>query len=170
VRQGFRDQEMTDQEIVDRVRQLADSLLSAEGFELVDVSFRREARGWVLRLYADKEGGITLDDCAEISREIGRNLDVEDFIVTPYMLEVSSPGLTRSLRGERDFMKYRDRLAKVTTREPIGNRSHWRGRIRGVEGDQVEIEVEGELLRIALSNVAKANLELDPFEGSKPHR
>ena len=94
---------------------LADPILSSEGFELVEIEFRREARGWVLRLYVDKEGGITLDDCAQISQEIGRNLDVEDFIMTPYILEVSSPGLTRSLKTEKDFMKYRDRLVKVTT-------------------------------------------------------
>ncbi len=161
---------MTQQEIIDRVRQLAEPLLAEDGFELVEVEFRREARGWVLRLYVDKEGGITLDDCAGISREVGRNLDVEDFIFNPYTLEVSSPGLTRSLRNERDFMKHQNRLVKVVTREPIGNRRKWKGRIRGVEGDRVEIEVDGELFQIPLSNVAKANLEMDLPEGSRPRR
>lgn len=161
---------MTREEIVDRVRQLADSLLTQGGLELVEVEFRREARGWVLRLYVDKEGGITVDDCAEVSREMGRILDVEDFISDPYMLEVSSPGLTRFLRNERDFMKYLNRRVKVTTREPIGNRRQWKGRIRGVEGDRVELEVDGELFQIPLSNVAKANLEMELDKGFGPHR
>jgi ribosome maturation factor RimP len=160
----------TAQEITDRVRQLAASLLTADGFELVEVEFRREPRGWVLRLYVDKEGGITLDDCTQISREIGRNLDVEDIILSPYHLEVSSPGLTRSLKSEKDFVKYQNRLIKVTTRQAIGNRRQWRGRIQGVEGDQIQIEVDGELLQIPLSNVAKANLEIDPNDRSKPRR
>jgi len=153
---------MTPQEIMDRVHQLADPLLTSEGFELVEVVFRREARGWVLRFYVDKEGGITLDDCARISQEIGRNLDVEDFILTPYILEVSSPGLTRSLKSEKDFRRYENRWVKVTAREPIGNRRQWKGRIRGVEEDQVQIEVDGEIFRIPLSKVARANLEIDP--------
>ena len=152
------------------MRQLADSLLNPDGFELVEVEFRREPRGWVLRLYVDKEEGITLEDCAQISREMGRNLDVEDFILSPYHLEVSSPGLTRSLKSEKDFVKYQNRWVKVTTRQAIGNRRQWRGRIQGIEGDQIRIEVEGELLQIPLSNVAKANLEIDPFSRSKPRR
>ena len=161
---------MTREEIVDRVRQLADPLLTQGGLDLVEVEFRREARGWVLRLYVDKEGGITVDDCAEVSREMGRILDVEDFVSNSYTLEVSSPGLTRSLRNERDFMKYRNRRVKVTTREPIGNRRRWKGRIRGVEGDRIELEVDGELFQIPLSNVVKANLEMELDEGFGPHR
>lgn len=162
--------EMTREEIIDRVRQVADPLLAHEALELVEVEFRREARGWVLRLYVDKEGGITVDDCAEVSREMGRALDVEDFISNPYTLEVSSPGLTRSLRNEGDFIKYRNRRVKVTTREPVGNRRQWKGRIRGVEGDRIELEVDGELFQIPLSNVAKANLEMELDEGLGPRR
>ena len=134
---------MEPQEVIERVHRLVGPVLLSEGFELVEVEYRREARGWVLRLYVDKEGGITLDDCAQISREIGRNLDVEDFIMTPYILEVSSPGLTRSLKTEKDFMKYRDHLVKVTTNQPIENRRQFKGRLRGVEEGQIQIEVDG---------------------------
>ena len=80
---------------------MADPILSNEGMELVEIEYRREARGWVLRLYIDKEGGVTLDDCTRISQEVGRSLDVEDFILIPYTLEVSSPGLTRPLKTKR---------------------------------------------------------------------
>ena len=161
---------MVPEEIIGHVRRLADPILSDEGFELVQVEYRREPRGWGLRLYVDKEGGITLDDCARISQEIGRNLDVEDFILVPYTLEVSSPGLTRSLRSEKDFMKYRDRLVKVTTTQPIGNRRQFKGRLRGILGSQVQIEMDGEVFQIPFSDIAKAHLEIDPFEGSNPHR
>ena len=152
---------MIEEEIVNRVQLLAEPVLTPEGFELVEVVFRREARGWVLRLYVDKEGGITVDDCMRISQEIGRNLDVEDFISPSYVLEVSSPGLTRSLRTEKDFRKYQGRLVRITTRAPIGNRKHWKGRIRSVGRDQVGIEAEGEFFWISLSNIAKAVLEIE---------
>jgi len=152
---------MTSEEIVDHVRRLVDPIFSDAGIELVEVEYRREARGWVLRLYVDREGGITLEDCARISREIGRSLDVEDFIMAPYNLEVSSPGLTRSLKSEKDFMKYQDRLVKVTTTQPIGNRRQFKGRLRGVLGNQVQVEMDGEVVQIPLSDIAKAHLEVE---------
>ena len=148
-------------EIVDRVRAIADPIISDEGMELVDVEYRRESRGWVLRLYLDKEGGVTLDDCTRISQEVGRSLDVEDFIQIPYALEVSSPGLSRPLKSEKDFMKYRHSLIKVKTLDPIQNRRQFKGRLLGVSANQIEMEVEGEIFEIPLSNMAKANLEVD---------
>src|SRR4030066_246181 len=99
---------MMEREIVDRLRAMAEPILLGERMELVDIEYRRESKGWVLRLYIDKEGGVTLDDCTRISQEVGRSLDVEDFISTPYTLEVSSPGLARPLKKEKDFMKYRN--------------------------------------------------------------
>jgi len=161
---------MIAQEIIEHVRELADPILTAEGFELVEIEFRREARGWVLRLYVDKEGGITVDNCAWVSQEIGRSLDVEEVISTPYTLEVSSPGLTRFLKQEKDFVKYRDRWVKLTTNEPIGNQRQFKGRLRGIEGNEIRIEVNGEILRIPLGTILKARLEMDPFDSSMPRR
>ncbi|HUL36358.1 MAG TPA: ribosome maturation factor RimP, partial [Thermodesulfobacteriota bacterium] len=117
---------MVSEEIADRVRAMAGPVLFDEGIELVDVEYRRESRGWVLRLYLDKKGGVTLDDCTRISQEVGRSLDVEDLIQTPYTLEVSSPGLTRRLRTEKDFMKHQGGLIKVRTIQPIGNRRQFK--------------------------------------------
>ena len=151
-----------DKEIVERVRAIADRIVSSEGMELVDVEYRRESRGWVLRLYLDKEGGITLDDCTRISQEVGRSLDVENFIQIPYTLEVSSPGLSRPLKTEKDFMKYRHSLIKVKTLDPIQNRRQFKGRLLGVSANQIEMEVEDGIFQIPLSNVVKANLEVDP--------
>jgi len=161
---------MTEREIVDRVRTMIHPIVSNAGMEVVDVEYRREARGWVLRLILDKEGGVTLDDCTRVSQEMGRSLDVEDVIQTPYTLEVSSPGLTRPLKTEKDFMKYRNRLIKVKTVDPIQNRRQFRGKLLGGSENGIEIEVEGGILQIPLSNVAKATLEIDQDVLRKEHR
>jgi ribosome maturation factor RimP len=148
-------------EIVDRVSAIADPILSNEGMELVEIEYRRESKGWVLRLYIDKEGGVTLDDCTRISQEVGRSLDVEDFISTPYTLEVSSPGLARPLKKEKDFMKYRNHMIKVKTIDPIENRRQFKGKLLGIIENRIEIAMDGGVFQILLSNVAKANLEID---------
>lgn len=146
---------------MDRIRVIADPILSNEGMELVEIEYRRESKGWVLRLYIDKAGGVTLDDCTRISQEVGRSLDVEDFISTPYTLEISSPGLPRPLKKEKDFMKYRNQMIKVKTFDPIENRRQFKGKLLGISEDRIEIEMDGGVFQIPLSNVAKANLEID---------
>jgi ribosome maturation factor RimP len=152
---------MVTKEIVDRVHRIADPIVIHRGMELLEVEYRREARGWVLRLYIDKEGGITLDDCSQISHEVGRGLDVEDFILTPYTLEVSSPGLARPLMSERDFIKYRNRTIKLRTIDPINHRRRFKGRLLGCSNSQIELEVEEGVVQIPLAQIAKANLEIE---------
>ena len=146
---------------MERVQTIIDPILSQEGLELVDIEYRRESKAWVLRLYLDKEGGITLDDCTRISREVGRNLDIEDFIQIPYTLEVSSPGLTRSLKTKKDFIKNFHRLIKVKTFDPIDNRRNFKGKLLGISENKIEIESDRGIFEIPLTNVAKANLEID---------
>ena len=140
---------------------MIDPILFQEGLELADIEYRRESKGWVLRLYLDKEGGVTLDDCTRVSQEVGRNLDIEDFIQAPYTLEVSSPGLTRSLKTEKDFIKYCHHWVKVKTFDPIENRRSFKGRLLRVSENKIEIENDGGIFQIPLNNVAKANLEMD---------
>jgi ribosome maturation factor RimP len=152
---------MVPKEIIERVHAIADSILKNEGIELVEVGYRREARGWVLRLTIDKEGGVTLDDCSRVSQEVGRELDIEDFISATYTLEVSSPGLTRPLRNEKDFIKHCNRLIKLRTIDPINNRQQFKGRLLGVSKNQIELEMEEEIVQIPLAKIAKANLEIE---------
>ena len=154
-------------EIVDRVRAMADPILSNEGMEWVEIEYRRESKGWVLRLYIDKEGGVTLDDCTRINQEVGRSLDVEDFILASYTLEVSSPGLDRPLRKEKDFVKYCNYRIRVKTFDPIEHRRQFKGKLLGITENRIEIEMDGGVVQIPLSNLAKANLEIDPFNGVK---
>jgi len=143
------------------VSALAAHVLADQNMELIDLEYRREGRGWVLRLYIDKEGGITLDDCTRVSQEIGTVLDVEDFIGTPYSLEVSSPGLNRPLKNEKDFIKYRDHRIKVKTFDPIDNRRNFKGKLRKISDGRIEMEIDGGVVTIPLANVAKANLEVE---------
>ncbi len=160
---------MVEKEIVDRVRAVVDPILFDEGMELADIEYRRESRGWVLRLYLDKEGGVSLDDCTRVSQEVGRILDVEDFIQTPYTLEVSSPGLSRRLRTEKDFIKYRGHLIKVKTFDSIQNRRQFKGRLLGISENKLEIESNEGIFQIPLSNVARANLEIEQGMLQKEH-
>lgn len=148
-------------EIVDRVKKIIDPILSNEGLECVDLDYRREARGWILRLYIDKEGGVKLDDCARISQEVGRILDVEIPIAIPYTLEVSSPGLTRPLKTERDYVKYQNRLIRVKTVTPIGNQRQFKGRLLKVANEGIEIDMGGGVVHIPFQNIGKANLILE---------
>jgi ribosome maturation factor RimP len=152
---------MVPKEIVERVRAISDPILMNEGMELVEVDYRREARGWVLRLTIDKKGGVTLDDCSRVSQQVGRELDVEDFISAPYALEVSSPGLTRPLRSEKDFIKHCNRLVKLRTVDPINSRQQFKGKLLGVSNNQIELEMEEGIVQIPLAKIAKANLEIE---------
>lgn len=148
-------------EIKEKVKTLIDPILLEQRLELVEIEYQREARGWVLRLYIDKEGGVTLDDCTRVSQEVGRILDVEDLIPVPYFLEVSSPGLTRPLKTERDFRKAQNQLVKIRTFEPVINRREFKGKILEVTNQTIEIDVDGVKIQIPISKIAKANLELE---------
>jgi len=148
-------------EIRDRIKTLINPILLNQGMELVEIEYRREARGVVLRLYIDKEGGVTLEDCTRVSQEVGRILDVEDLITVPYALEVSSPGLTRPLKSEKDFKKVQDRLIKVRTFEPVMDRREFKGKLTAVSDREIEILIDGEVFQIPLSSIAKAHLEVE---------
>ena len=149
------------------VTDMATQLLSSQGMELVDLEYKREGREMVLRLFIDKPGGVTLDDCAGVSRELSEILDVEDIISGHYSLEVSSPGLNRPLKKAADYDRYIGRLIKVRTFELLpddqGNkRKTFLGELIGLENDVVRVRLqEGQTAGIPLNKVAKANLEFE---------
>lgn len=151
--------------IESRVREVARRAAEERGLELVHVEFAGGARAPALRVFIDKPGGVTHEDCAEISTHLGTVLDVEDFIPAAYTLEVSSPGLERGLYGRKDFERFAGRLAKLKARNPVNGQRNFRGRIEGVEGDEIlfEDKTTGRV-RVPLSEVAKANLEIDVEE------
>ena len=149
------------EKLLEEVRQVIEPLLHSQGFELVDLEYQREPQGWVLRIYLDREGGVTLDDCAEVSGEIGAVLEVKDVIPNPYVLEVSSPGLTRPLKKPEDFNKFSNRLVKIKLYEPLEGRKNFKGTLLGLEGEKVRLEIEGRVYELPLQGIAKANLEIE---------
>jgi ribosome maturation factor RimP len=143
------------------VRQVIEPILDSQGFELVDLEYQRESQGWVLRIYLDREGGVSLDDCAGVSHEVGAVLEVKDLIPSAYILEVSSPGLTRPLKKPEDFNKFQNQLVKIKLYEPLDGRKNFKGTLMGLEGDRVRVEVEQQVYELPLQRIAKANLEID---------
>ncbi|MBI4764067.1 MAG: ribosome maturation factor RimP [Deltaproteobacteria bacterium] len=111
----------------ERIESLVEALLKAEGLELVDLEFRKEARGWVLRIFMDKPGGVTLDDCSDLSREIGDQIEVNELIPHSYTLEVSSPGLDRPLKKEKDFLRSIGKMIQLSTKVPWEGQTFFKG-------------------------------------------
>jgi ribosome maturation factor RimP len=126
--------------------------------ELVDLEYRREGRRWVLRLFVDKDGGVTLDDCAYISRELGDLLDVKEAIPQAYVLEVSSPGLNRRVRKEEDFSRFAGRKIKLRLVSPIEGRKNIVGQLVGIEDGEVIVAAAEGRCSVALEDIARANL------------
>jgi ribosome maturation factor RimP len=138
--------------------------------ELVDLEYKHEGRDWFLRVFIDKEGGLTLDNCAEASREIGAVLEVEDLVRTAYRLEVSSPGIDRPLKKDKDFERFVGRLVKLKTHESLdpdqrGNaRKTFVGTLLGITNGVVRVEQtdkKGGVVEFPLEEIAKANLEYE---------
>jgi ribosome maturation factor RimP len=154
-------------DICGRVTDLAQPILESMHIDLVDIEFKRSGREAALRLFIDKEGGVTIDDCAEVSRELSAILDVEDFIPCHYNMEVSSPGLDRPLKTPADFECFIGRLVKIRTYEPFpdddGNRRKtFLGTLEGFSNAVVRMKLtEGQTASIPLERVAKANLEFE---------
>jgi ribosome maturation factor RimP len=147
--------------IIKQVEAVARPVLEELGLELLEVQYRREQNGWVLRLTIDRLDGVSLDDCAAASREIGQLLDIEDFIDQAYNLEVSSPGLDRPLKSIGDFQRFKGRKAKIKTIAPIAGEHVFIGRIEQTEGETIILDVGPKEVRIPFSEVAKARLEVE---------
>jgi ribosome maturation factor RimP len=149
------------------IRRIALPILESMAIELVDIEFGRVGRDAVLCLFIDKEGGVMLDDCANVSRELSAILDVEDVIASAYTLEVSSPGLDRPLKTKEDYERFTGRLVKIRTYQPqpddSGNkRKTFLGTLDGLVDGVVKITLaEGQTASIPLERVAKANLEFE---------
>ncbi len=156
---------MEQKERLEQLREMIEPVVTAEGMELLDIEFRRERQGYVLRVFIDHEDGINLDDCSRISNVLGDLLDVMDPIHHPYHLEVSSPGLNRPLRRPEHFARYRGSIIVVKTAEPIENRRNFKGVLQVSDGEHLVIECEGKVFNIPLSTIKKAELAyFDTYE------
>jgi ribosome maturation factor RimP len=147
-----------DKTILDQIRELARPLLREGALELVDLEYRQERKGWTIRLFLDREGGITLDELAGVSRELSTLLDVENIIPQAYTLEVSSPGLERPLKKEADFERYTGRKAKIKLSQPVSGEKDYQGILKGVEAGEVLLEEASGVRKIPLAVIKKARL------------
>ena len=148
--------------IEERVQAIAERVAIDHGLELVHAEVAGPDNKPIVRIFIDKPGGVAHKDCAEVSLYVGTILDVEDFIHSSYTLEVSSPGLERGLYRRNDYERFAGKLAKLKSRSPINGQRNFRGRLLGIEGDEVLIDdrTSGRV-RVDFSSIAKANLELE---------
>ena len=160
----WEERSLAQSEVARVVAEVASRVTGDRGLELVDVEIKRQKDGQFVRLFVDKEGGIGLDELEAVSHEVSAILDAEDPIRSAYTLEVSSPGLDRPLKDEKDFRRFIGKLAKISSYEPIEGRRHWTGRLLSVEEGAVSLQLESEkgaVARIPLGKVAAARLEAE---------
>lgn len=147
--------------VEEEIEAVIEPAVSALGYELVGVEFQQERGGYVLRAYIDSPHGVTVDDCAHVSYQVSGVLDVEDPVQERYQLEISSPGLDRPLFKARDYERFAGQRAQLRLQELWHGRRKLTGTLRGTEGDNVCIEVEGQEFRVPLAMIRRARLVPD---------
>ncbi len=163
---------------LEQVEQIVQRVAESLALELVEVEIRGGGKSRMLRITIDKPGGVTHDDCANLSREVSTILDVEDAVPGgTYTLEVSSPGLDRKLQKPADFERFTGSLVKLMTREPVNNNRHFQGRLQRFANGRLTLDVaqvsktkqkkmgihsakqgDGQQVEIELANIERANL------------
>jgi ribosome maturation factor RimP len=146
--------------VLSKIRSLAEPLCESEGMELVHIEYQRERSGRILRLYLDKPGGVSLDDCASISRQMSDLLDVSIDLDEAYHLEVSSPGSNRPLSLRKDYDRFIDQTVKLKVKHPIENQRNFTGILCGTSqnGNHVLLETNRGKINIPFHDIIKANL------------
>ena len=141
---------------------MAEPCLKTMGLELYDLEYKREFNGLVLRIFIDKPGAkVNVKDCQDVSHVIGVMIEEQDLIPGHYNLEVSSPGLDRVLKLEKDFIRYKDYKANIYYNELVEGKNNHTGIIKGVENGNVLFEVKGKVIKFPVANVKKGKLEFE---------
>ncbi len=136
-------------------------IVEAKGFELVDVECVKEGADWYLRVYADKEGGINIDDCVLISRALEAKLDAEDFIEDAYILEVSSPGLGRPLKKEKDYLRSIGKSIDIKLYQAKEKQKEFTGILKEYSNGHIILTIDEEDITFETKGIAMARLSLD---------
>ncbi len=154
---------MSKKDDIEGIKILVDPVIKSLGMELVDIEFAKGGPKWYLRLFIDKEGGVTLDDCEQVSHHVGEILDVEDIISRSYVLEVSSPGLDRPIKRLEDYDRFKGKRVKIKTYGPVEGERVFTGRILGTKDDIIMISDEGKgvIKEIHLEQIASARLVVE---------
>ena len=146
------------QAVIAAAKAQAGPLCESEGLELVHLEYQREPGGWILRLYIDKSGGVTLDDCATVSHQMNDLLDVHLDGIGPYNLEVTSPGPDRPLGKPADFERFKGNLAKIRTIRPYEGQKNFKGVLMGLTEEQVNLLIGENTVQILLDDISRAQL------------
>jgi ribosome maturation factor RimP len=149
----------------EKIRELIEPVIESENMEIVDIECLKMKSRWLVRIYMDKDGGVTIDDCSEISKQVGDILDVHDVPPGPYTLEVSSPGLDRPLAKDGDFIKFRGCDIHIKTSEKLEGTKNFRGKLIDYLDENgrktLIVNVSGKIYRIPKDLIVKANLEYE---------
>ena len=146
-----------------RIWELVAPLTQTEGIEIVDIELRHEGsrNGRVLRLYLDKEGGLTMEDLSRVSREVSDLLDTYDVVDGAYTLEVSSPGINRPLKRPEHFARFVGKKVRVRTRDVVNGRRSFLGQLLEVSADKISLNQDGTRCEIPFALIEKSNYEHD---------
>ena len=147
--------------VMKEVSALIEPVLDEMEIELVDIEYLSEQGRWILRIYVDKSGGITLGDCTQVSREIGDLIEVKDIFHQEYVLEVSSPGLNRRLKKEKDFERAVGKNIKIRMVTPFEGQRNFRGSLQSFQDGILCLSVRDDLILLPYGDVEKANLVYD---------
>ena len=145
-------------ELIGRLWELVEPVIAARGMEVLDIEYRRESIGWVLRIFLDSERGITVDDCAGISRVVGDMLDATDLIPTAYNLEVSSPGIDRPLRKLEHFQKHIGDIIEVRTISTVQNRRNFTGVLKEASPQGLVVQCDSQDYSLGMELIERARL------------
>ncbi|MGR6981850.1 ribosome maturation factor RimP [Testudinibacter sp. P27/CKL/0425] len=141
-----------------KIQELVQDSIDALGCELVGIECQRSGRFLTVRVYIDKQGGVSVDDCADVSREVSAIMDVEDPIADKYNLEVSSPGLDRPLFTLEHYQRFIGQQVTIHLRVPVLDRRKWSGKLESVEGDMITLLVDDNPQVFAFGNIQKGNI------------
>ena len=154
---------------LEQIRAIAERVAASRGLEVWDIQSRREASGHIVRVFIDRPGpaatpeeSVSIEDCAQVNRELSTILDVEDPLPFAYTLEVSSPGLDRPLRDANDYQRFAGRLVKIVVSEPVDNQKAFAGRLRGLENSDVVLEApNGRMHRLPMRLITRGRLDVE---------
>jgi ribosome maturation factor RimP len=153
--------DLVEKEESGKIEEAVERSLRGPGFELVDLEFHGEHKGLVLRIFIDKEGGVTIDDCVVASEVVGRDLDSAKLIGEPYQLEVSSPGIERRLKKAEDFKRFIGSRVKVKIVKPVAGRRNFSGVLKKAGESGFIIDADGQLFNVLYEELDKAHLLVD---------
>jgi len=147
---------MTKTSVAESIIEMVGPVLKDEALDLVDVEYKKLGKTWTLRIFIDSDRGVTVDDCQKVSRQIADNIEIDGLIANPFVLEVSSPGLDRPLKKEKDFLRFKNKAVQVKTFSPMNNRKVFRGTIQDCKDQVLTLDEEGISIEISLNKISQA--------------